>query len=103
MSKKTLFTDFMPLKDASKHDLVTREGNTYFIYGYPVMLDERITLHEAILGDFKAGYYGNMPEEVNVDGGFERKTNSYEYLGAAMFDGDVALPKAFVKLVKATA
>lgn len=103
MSKKTLFTDFMPLKDASKHDLVTREGNTYYIYGYEVMLDERIKLSEAILGDFKAGYYGNMPEEVNVDGGFERKTNSYEYLGAAMFDGEVALPNAFVKLIKAIA
>jgi HK97 family phage major capsid protein len=102
MSKKTLFTDFMPLKDASKNDLVTREGNNYFIYGYPVMLDERITLHEAFLGDFMTGYYGNMPEDINVDGGFDRKSNSYEYLGAGMFDGKVAIPEAFVKLIKAT-
>lgn len=103
MSKKTLFTDFMPLKDASKNDLVTREGSNYFIYGYPVMFDERITLHEAILGDFYAGYYGNMPEDVNVTTDFDIKTNSFDYLGAGMFDGKVVLTDAFVKLVKATA
>lgn len=102
MSKKTLFGDFMPLKDASKHDLVTREGNQYYIYGYPVMLDERITLHEAFLGDFKAGYYGNMPEDVNVVNSFDINTNSYKYLGVAMFDGKPVVEKAFVKLVKAT-
>ena len=102
MSKKTLFTDFMPLKDSSKHDLVTREGNQYYIYGYPVMLDERITHHEAILGDFRAGYYGNMPEEINVVNQFDIDTNSYKFLGAGMFDGKPALPDAFVKLIKAT-
>lgn len=101
MSKKTLFTDFMPLKDSSKHDLVTREGNQYYIYGYPVMLDERIPLHEAILGDFRAGYYGNMPEEINVVNQFDIDTNSYKFLGAGMFDGKPALPDAFVKLRKA--
>lgn len=101
MSKKTLFTDFMPLKDSSKHDLVTREGNQYYIYGYPVLLDERIPLHEAILGDFRAGYYGNMPEEINVVNQFDINTNSYKFLGAAMFDGKPALPDAFVKLRKA--
>ena len=100
MSKKTLFTDFMPLKDSSKHDLVTREGNQYYIYGYPVMLDERIPLHEAILGDFRAGYYGNMPEEINVVNQFDIDTNSYKFLGAGMFDGKPALPDAFVKLGK---
>mgnify|MGYP000844853596 CR=1 FL=1 len=101
MSKKTLFTDFMPLKDSSKHDLVTREGNQYYIYGYPVMLDERIPLHEAILGDFRAGYYGNMPEEINVVNQFDIDTNSYKFLGTGMFDGKPALPDAFVKLRKA--
>lgn len=103
MSKKTLFADFMPLKDSSKHDLVTREGNKYFIYGYPVLLDERIPFHEAFLGDFKTGYYANMPEEINITTQFDINTNSYKYLGTAMFDGKVVQPAAFVKLIKATA
>ena len=103
MSKKTLIQDFLPLQDKSKNDLVTQEGRNYFILGYPVMLDERVTLHEAYLGDFLAGYYGNMPEEANVDGGFVRASNNYEYLGAAMFDGKPAIETAFCKIIKAAA
>lgn len=102
MSKKTLFTDFMPLKDASKNDLVTREGSQYFIYGYPVMLDERVTFHEAFLADFTQ-YYGNLPEGVNVVSDFDLNTNSFKYLGSAIFDGKPALESAFVKLIKAAA
>lgn len=101
MSKKTLLTDFLPLQDKTKNDLVTKEGKNYFIQGYPVTLDERVTLHEAILGDLYSGYYGNMPEEANVDGGFVRASNNYEYLGACMFDGKPAIEEAFVKIVKA--
>ena len=102
MSKKTLLTDFLPLQDKTKNDLVTKEGKNYFIQGYPVTLDERVTLHEAYLGDLYSGYYGNMPEEANVDGGFVRGSNNYEYLGACMFDGKPAIENAFVKIVKAT-
>lgn len=101
MSKKTLFKAFMPLKDASKNDLVTREGNSYFIYGYPVLLDETITLNEAFLGDFSQ-YYANMPEEVTITPGFDLDSNSYKFLGCAMFDGKPGLESAFVKLVKST-
>lgn len=103
MAKKTLFTDFMPLKDAAKHDLVTREGNSYYVYGYPVQLDERVTFHEAYLGDFRAGYYANMPEDVTVTGDFDVKTNSFNFLGCAMFGGEPVLSQAFVKLIKASA
>lgn len=102
MSKKTLFQDFMPLQDKSKNDLVQQEGKNYFIQGYPVMLDDRMTIHEAILGDFMAGYKANMPEDVNVTSAFDLKTNSFDYLGAGMFDGKPAIPNAFVKIVKAT-
>lgn len=98
MSKKTLFNDFAPLENNGKNKLVRSEGRTYYIQGYPVMLDERIPLHEAYLGDFRAGYYGNMPEAVNVVNQFDIDTNSYKYLGAAMFDGKPVIPRAFVKL-----
>jgi HK97 family phage major capsid protein len=101
MSKKTLFQDFMGLQDSSKNRLVVAEGRNYYIQGFPVLLDDRIDLHEAFLGDFHEGYKANMPEQVNVTSAFDLKTNSFDYLGAGMFDGKVALPEAFVKLVKA--
>jgi HK97 family phage major capsid protein len=103
MSKKTLFGDFMPLQDNAKHALVTKEGDKYFVYGYPVLMDERITLHEAYLGDYKKAIVANLGEDITVDGGFDRKTNSFEFLGSAIFDSKIAVGEAVVKLVKATA
>ncbi len=100
MSKKTLFTDFMPLQDASKNKLVTSEGRNYYIYGYPVQLDERVALHEAYLGDLYT-VIGNMPEDVTVTSAFDIDTNSYKFLGCAMFDCKPSMSDAFVKLEKA--
>lgn len=102
MSKKTLFTDFMPLQDNAKNDIVTREGRNYYVYGYPVLIDARVTEHEAFFGDFKR-YIGNLAETVSVKTDFDIDTNSNKYLGVAIFDGKAALGEAFVKLVKAAA
>lgn len=101
MSKKTLFTDFMPLQDNAKNNIVRMEGHDFYVYGYPVLLDDTITLHEAYLGDFKK-IVGNLSEAINIISGFDINTNSYKYLGTAMFDSKVADTNAFVKLVKAT-
>ena len=101
MSKKTLYTDFMPLQDNSKNDIVTHEGRSYYVYGYPVLIDSRVTEHEAYLGDLKK-YVANLAESVNVKADFDIDTNSNKYLGVAIFDGAPALGEAFVKLVKAT-
>lgn len=100
MSKKTLFTDFMPLQDNAKYDIVTREGRNYYVYGYPVMLDSGVADHEAYLGDFKK-IVANLAEAINMKSGFDIDTNSNKYLGVAIFDSKVALGEAFVKLVKA--
>lgn len=102
MSKKTLFNDFMPLQDNAKHALVTKEGATYYIYGYPVLLEDRVILHEAFLGNLKKAYVGNLAESVNVVSAFDIKTNSFDYLGSAIFDGKVPIGEGIVKLIKAT-
>lgn len=101
MNKKTFFRDFMPLQDKNKNDIVTREGKDYYIHGYPVMLDSYIAEHEAYLGDFKK-IVGNLAEIVNVKTQYDINTNSNKYLGVALFDSQVAIGEAFVKLAKAT-
>lgn len=101
MSKKTLFGDFLPLQDKSKNDIVTLQGGTYYVQGYPVMLDDSVMLHEAFLGDFRR-YVGNMSEAPNVTSDLLLRKNSYEYLGSCVFDGKPALGEAFVKLTKAS-
>ena len=100
MSKKTLFMDFMPLQDKNKHDIVTIQGNSYYIYGYPVTLDERIADHEAYLADLYT-VIGNLPEDVTITSGFDIDTNNFKFLGCAMFDCKPSMPDAIRKLRKA--
>lgn len=101
MSKRTLFTDFMPLQDTSKNHIVTVQGNSYFVYGYPVLLSDYVKEHEAFLGDFKK-VCANLAESINVKNAYDIDTNSYKYSGIAIFDCQPAIGEAFVKLVKGT-
>ena len=100
MSKKTLFTDFMPLQDNSKNHIVTVQGNNSFVYGYPVLLSDYVKEHEAFLGDFKK-VCANLAENINVKNAYDIDTNSYKYSGIAIFDCTPAIGEAFVKLAKA--
>lgn len=104
MKKQTFFSDFHPLMNNSKNNLVTYDpaSGKYRIMGYDVNFDSRLTLHEAILGNFPLGYAGNMPEDITVTSAFVTRENSYDFLGCAMFDGKVQAVEAFVKLIKAT-
>lgn len=101
MSKKTFFSDFRPLQDNAKDKIVYKEGDTWYVEGFPVVFDERVTMHEAFLGNVRRGYIGNMPEEAHVTSQFVVRENAYDFLGAAMFDGKVQAVEAFVKLIKA--
>lgn len=102
LSKKTLFVDFMPLQDKAKNDIVTIQGSSYYIYGYPVVLEERVAEHEAYLADLYT-VIGNLPEDVTVTSSFDINTNSYKFLGCAMFDCKPSMPDAVRKLEKASA
>lgn len=101
MNKKTLFVDFMPLQDNSKNNIVTVQGNSYFVYGYPVLLSDYVTDHEAFLGDFKK-VCANLAENIGLKNAYDINSNSYKYSGIAIFDCIPAIGEAIVKLVKAT-
>lgn len=103
VSKSTFFTDFHPLMNNSKDNIVTEDNGVYRIMGYPVTFDDRVTAHEAFLGNLYRGYLGNMPEDITVTSQFVTRENAYDFLGCAMFDGKVQATEAFVKIVKATA
>lgn len=102
MNRKTLFSDFLPLVDKSKNDLVVSNGGTYYVLGTPVELTDSIADHEAIMFDPKK-YVANMPENTNIKQSVDLRHNAYLYLGVAQFDGKPALEEAFVKLVKLSA
>lgn len=103
VSKSTFFTDFHPLMNNSKDNIVTEDNGVYRIMGYPVNFDDRVTSHEAFLGNLYLGYLGNMPEDITVTSQFVTRENAFDFLGCAMFDGKVQATEAFVKIVKAAA
>jgi len=103
MSSATFFADFYPLMNNSKNNIVTETNGVYRIMGKAVNFDERVTAHEAILGDFYRGYVGNLQEDVNVTSQFVTRENAFDFLGCAIFDGKVQAVEAFVKIAKATA
>ena len=88
--------------DYSAFPSIEKFNGKYFIAGYPVTMDERVTDHEAFLGNIGRGYAGNLAENVTVTPQFVARENAYDFLGAAMFDGKVQATEAFVKVVKAT-
>ncbi len=103
MSKKTFFKSFHPLMNTGKNNLVTYADGKYYVGGYLVEMDERITLDEAFLGNLPRGYAGNMAEDITVTSQFIVRRNAYDFLGSAIFDGKVSAVEAFVKIIKATA
>ncbi len=102
MSKKTFFTDFMPLQDNSKSGIITVVGRNYYVYGYPVMLCDEVALHDAYLCVLKK-YVANMPESITINTAYDIDHNNYKYSGVAIFDGKPVIGEAFVKLTKAAA
>lgn len=103
MSKKTFFNSFHPLMNIGKNNLVTYADGKYYVGGYLVEMDERITLNEAFLGNLPRGYAGNMAEDITVTSQFIARQNSYDILGSSIFDGKVSAVEAFVKIIKETA
>lgn len=103
MSKKTFWNDFYPLMDKAKNITITIENGKYYVAGYEVTFDDRMTENEAILGNLYRGYAGNMPEDITVTSQFVTRENSYDFLGAGMFDGKVQATEAFVKIAKGKA
>lgn len=103
MSSATFFADFYPLMNNSKNNVVTENNGVYRVMGKVVNFDERVTAHEAILGDAYRGYIGNLQEDVTVTSQFFARENSFDFLGCAIFDGKVQAIEAFVKIAKATA
>lgn len=100
MSKKTLWANVMPIRDDGKAPIVKEDGKGgYIIHGYPVLLSDKVDNGVIYLGDFKK-IVANLAEDFTVKAsehsGFVH--NSIDYRGTCIFDSDIALGEAFVKI-----
>lgn len=99
-NRSTLYTKLLPLQDNSKSSIVRFDGGLATVYGIPVNLDDNAAADTVLAGDLTK-VAGAMGESIAVRQDYDINTNSYKYLGVALFEGKVALNAAFGKLTQA--
>ena len=99
-NRKTLYTKLLPIQHDSKSSIVRFEGGNSMarVYGVDVLMDDHVADDTVLAGDLTK-LIGAMAESVSVRQGYDIDTNSYKYLGVALFDVKVGLNNAFSKLV----
>lgn len=105
MRKKTLWANVMGIRDDSKAPICKEDGKGgYLIYGYPVMLSDKVTDGVIYLGDFKK-IVGNLAEDMRVDSSKDSgfAYNAIDYRGTCIFDSKVAVGEAFIKIASSIA
>lgn len=98
-NRKTLYTKLLPIQDDGKSSIVRFEG-TYSsarVYGVEVLVDDNVADDTVIAGDMTKAI-GAMAEDITVRQQYDIDTNSYKYLGVAVFDTKVGINAAFAKL-----
>ena len=105
MRKATFFSDFFPLMNKSKNNLIEFANGRYYIMGNEVYFTGSVPADEAYLGDFSY-IIGNYSQDITVVKSEHSglATNSIDFLGSCVFDSkpDAGLG-AFVHLAKAGA
>lgn len=105
MRKATFFSDFFPLMNKSKNNLIEFANGRYYIMGNEVYFTGSVPADEAYLGDFSY-IIGNYSQDITVVKSEHSglATNSIDFLGSCVFDSKPAAGLgAFVHLAKAAA
>lgn len=102
MGKAMFYQQIMNIKDAEGNPIVARDfanAAQMKILGYPVIISDKVAASTAYLGDYSK-VVGNLAQDITVDKSMESAftSNAIDYRGAALFDCDIALVDAFVKL-----
>lgn len=99
-NRETLYTALLPLQDNSKNNIVRFDGtySTASVYGVEILVDDNVADKTIIAGDMTKAVAA-MAEGVTVRQAYDIDTNSYKYLGVALFDVAIAINSAFSKLV----
>lgn len=100
-NRNTLFTKLLPLQDNAKNNIVSFAGGAASVYGCPVMIDDGMADNVTVAGDLSKAIAA-MAEDVNVRNQYDIDTNSYKYLGVALFDVKVGIASAFAKIASAS-
>ena len=99
-SRKALYTRLLPIQDNSKSSIIKFDGGEAWVYGAPVLIDDSVP-DTTVLAANLSKSVAAMAEQVTVREQYDINTNSYKYLGVALFDFNAGLGEA-AKIVAAS-
>jgi HK97 family phage major capsid protein len=102
MGKAFLYNQIAKVQDANGMPILVRDftnGMQMRLMGYPVLVSDKVAADTAYLGDYSK-VVGNLAQDIKVDKSVESAfaSNAVDYRGVCLFDCDIAIPEAFVKL-----
>jgi len=106
-NSKFLYGNIAKIKDNSGQPILVKDmanGIQFRIMGFPVLLSDKVADGVMYFGNYKK-VVGNLAQDVLVESSTQSGflSNSIDFRGTAIFDCDIALPDAFVKMKEAAA
>lgn len=104
-NSKFLYGYLAKIKDDMKQPILVKDfanGIQFRIMGFPVLVSDKVADKTMYFGDFKK-VVGNLPQDITVESSTQSGflANAIDFRGTAIFDCDIALPDAFIKLTEA--
>lgn len=104
-NSKFLYGYLAKIKDDMKQPILVKDfanGIQFRIMGFPVLVSDKVTDKTMYFGDFKK-VVGNLPQDITVESSTQSGflANAIDFRGTAIFDCDIALPDAFIKMTEA--
>ena len=104
-NSKFLYGKLAKIKDDQKQPILVKDmanGLQFRIMGFPVLLSDKVADGVMYFGNFKK-IVGNLAQDVTVESSTQSGflNNSIDFRGTAIFDCDIALPDAFIKMAEA--
>lgn len=96
-NRKTLYTKLLPLQDNSKTPIIKFDGGDAYCYGVKVELDSQVA-DDVIQTAAMEKLVVALAEDVTVRSAYDIDSNSYKYIGVALFDCKRAYDAAFGKI-----
>lgn len=105
-NSKFLYGKLMKIKDDSKQPILVKDmvnGIQFRIMGFPVLLSDKVADGVMYFGNYKK-VVGNLAQDVTVESSTQSGflNNAIDFRGTAIFDCDIALPDAFIKMSEAS-
>jgi HK97 family phage major capsid protein len=105
-NSKFLYGKLAKIKDNSGQPILVKDmanGIQFRIMGFPVLLSDKVTDGVMYFGNYKK-VVGNLAQDVFVESSTQSGflSNSIDFRGTAIFDCDIALSDAFIKMSEAS-